>query len=173
MLAHCQVADFTTEVEIICMMPVAPNAELHQRAHEHLLMQVNLEPIGNSLQEIDILLLHANVIGALPLQDIVYLAIEVRREVPLIEKPDQNRMVLELLGSGSTQGANCSRDGADEGPSCPATHHPNAYPNSQFEHHAFHRRHYCCNNSIRAAVVSRARPRAKPSTFTTDKKFLA
>mmetsp|Transcript_6756 Transcript_6756/g.15691 ORF Transcript_6756/g.15691 Transcript_6756/m.15691 type:complete len:218 (+) Transcript_6756:496-1149(+) len=128
-LDHRGMANLPREELVILMTPVAPNGQGHELAEEHLFVKVHLEPIWNTLQKDDLPLCQSKLVGALLLEDVVDLAIQLCGHVALVEEPNQQGVAFELLRSGTAQGAHGRGDGTDKGRE--SSHRQQDHPNGK------------------------------------------
>mmetsp|Transcript_64603 Transcript_64603/g.151406 ORF Transcript_64603/g.151406 Transcript_64603/m.151406 type:complete len:276 (+) Transcript_64603:506-1333(+) len=114
-LPHAMVADANEEALVLPMLPGRPDMEFHQRAHEHLRVELNLESFWNAPHQRNVILFQPNCDQAVGTDRTLHLAEELHREVALHEEPLQLGTLHQLFVACHAHRVNARTDGAEEG----------------------------------------------------------
>lgn len=90
-----------------------PDAQAVQRCSKHLLVQLDLQPLWDFLQQIDVALLNPHLEVAVLLQDLLDFAIEAHGQLPVVEELEKLGLVGRLLAAGGPQRGHGGGNGGD------------------------------------------------------------
>mmetsp|Transcript_50796 Transcript_50796/g.114031 ORF Transcript_50796/g.114031 Transcript_50796/m.114031 type:complete len:222 (+) Transcript_50796:192-857(+) len=103
-LLHSMVADRQKELSVLFMVPPRPNTHVHQRAHEHLLAQLNLESLWNGLYKLNLVFQLSDLKEALKFQNASDSAEEIHRKISVHEELAEVSLLPNLLGPDQPHG---------------------------------------------------------------------